>query len=102
MWQQGEEDAILIGLNLEEYWNLTPNEYKKYIKAYERRKKEEFQVTDYLNWLSNRYAIFAFNDPKKYPQKPFSKEEKREMTGDEMERIARRNNIILNTRYNDT
>ena len=45
-----------------------------------------------------RYAMYAYNDPKKYPKKPWLYEEPRKepMTPEEMERVIRRNNRKLN------
>ncbi len=53
---------------------------------------------DISNFNLGKYIAVAVNDPKKYPRKPFLEEDRAEekvMTGEEMERIMQRNNIIL-------
>ena len=67
-----------------------------YIRKEENRGRE----LDYNNFNLGKYMMFAFNQPADYPDKPFTKqlEEEKEdgvMTGEEMERVARRNTIIL-------
>ena len=45
-----------------------------------------------LNWVLGKYIAYSFNDPKKYPKKPFLGDTARqEMTAEQMEEIAKRN-----------
>jgi len=73
-----------------------------YIKKEETRAKE----MDINNFNLGKYIAIAFNDPKKYPRKPFlaklekEKKSKNPMTGKEMERIMKRNTIILGGKVN--
>ncbi len=51
---------------------------------------------DYNLWVLGKYLAFSYHDPKKYPKKPFlAKEEEKAKDDKEMERIARRNTIIM-------
>nr|DAI12707.1 MAG TPA: hypothetical protein [Caudoviricetes sp.] len=52
---------------------------------------------DYLNNLLGQYIAYAFNEPSKYPKPFLNKEEKgnKEMSSEEMERIAQKNNELL-------
>jgi hypothetical protein len=97
MWREMEEDAIRIGLHLDYYWSLNPKQFEKYIKIYNEKEKERFKEKDTLNHLLGQYIYFAFNDPQKYPKKPFTYEEpkKTEMTISDMERQARINTITM-------
>jgi hypothetical protein len=51
--------------------------------------------------LLGKYLIYAFNDPRKYPTKPFlskvidDKPANKVMTPEEMERVAKNNTIKL-------
>ena len=62
-------------------------------------KKEENRAKemDYNNFSLGKYIYYAFNAPKKYPRKPFLYEEKEDntMSGEEMEKMARRNTIRI-------
>ena len=89
--------AFKIGVSYAEHWNTNPKIFEKQLKAYQER----LQEADMLNHLLGKYIAYASNNPKKYPKKPFlgysfgEKKEKRVMSDEEMERIAKRNNIIL-------
>lgn len=83
---------------MEEFWEIVPTDFKKYLEAYRKRKEAEIIEKDYNNWILGKYLAFSYHDPKKYPKKPFltKEEEEVEQKNDkEMERIARRNTIIL-------
>lgn len=82
---------------MEEFWEITPTDFRKYLEAYRKRKEAEIIEKDYNNWILGKYLAFSYHDPKKYPKKPFlAKEEEVEQKNDkEMERIARKNTIIL-------
>lgn len=92
MWRENEETAIHIGLSLKEYWDLNPKQFQKYLNVYKSKKEQELQEKDYLNYLLGQYISYSFNNPKKYPSKPFLQkiQQKREMTDEEMERVAMR------------
>lgn len=97
MWRAQEEDAIYIGLTLKEFWELTPNQYKKYLSAFKRKKEDYLKEQDYLNNLLGQYIAYAFNEPSKYP-KPFLMKKEKEnvtMSSEEMERIAQKNSELL-------
>ena len=76
-------------MSLDEYWNLNGRQLEKHLEAYKKRKEEHLKEQDFLNHLLGRYIAYAFNDPKKYPKKPFlEKTNKHAMTDEEMEREA--------------
>lgn len=90
-------------MTLEEYWNITPTQFKKHYEVYIRKEKMRAKEQDISNFYLGRYVMFAFNSPKKYPNKPFldtitdETNEKNEtpMTDVEMERVMRKNTLIL-------
>ena len=93
-----------MGLSLDQYWDLTPKQWKKVLDAFSKRERDLVKQTDFSNFLLGKYVAYAFNDPKKYPKKPFldkigdEKDERNEsamMNNSEMERIIRANNIKL-------
>lgn len=81
---------------MEEYWNLNPNQFQKYINVYKSKTEHELQEKDYLNYLLGHYITYSFNNPKKYPKKPFlSKLTKKNMTDEDMEREAWKTTILM-------
>ena len=103
MWRDMEEDAVLIGLDLEYYWRLTPKQYAKHIKVFNEKEQQRFKERDLLNFMLGKYIVYAFNDPKHYPSKPFTEKtaQLENMTDDEMEKQARRNTIKMGGVIND-
>lgn len=98
MWRSLEEDAILIGLDLNYFWSLNVNQYKKHVNVYNKKQKQAFQDTDYLNYILGKYISFAVNDPKHYPSKPVLQEQKqhnRIMTDEEMKKQIIHNHIRM-------
>ena len=97
MWREMEEDAITIGLDLRYFWSLTPKQWAKHIKVFNEKEKQRLKEKDLFNYLLGKYVAFAFNDPKKYPSKPFTEKDadQKPMTDEEMERQARRNTIKM-------
>lgn len=78
-------------MSLNEYWGLNPKQFQKYINVYKLKQEQSLQEQDYLNYLLGQYIAYSFNNPKKYPKKPFlQKTQLKEMTDDEMERVAMR------------
>jgi hypothetical protein len=97
-WKSLEVDALTIGLDLETFWELTPSEFEKYAKAYQKRRENEIRDRDFNNYLLGKYIGIAVNDPKKYPKKPllFEEEEKgKVMTDDEMKEVMRANTLVM-------
>ena len=103
MWRDMEEDAILIGLDLDYYWRLTPKQYAKHIKVFNEKEQQRFKERDLLNFMLGKYIVYAFNDPKHYPSKPFAEKtaQLETMTDEEMEKQARRNTIKMGGVIND-
>ena len=80
------------------FWKLNPKQFNKYVKVYSQKTKEQAQQTDRFNYMLGQYIAFAFNDPKKYPKKPFLEEVQQEqkddeMSADEMEKMAKFNTV---------
>ena len=91
-----EEDAVAIGLDLHYFWSLTPKQWAKHVKAFNQREKRRLEEKDLFNFLLGKYVMYAFNNPKRYPSKPFTENtDLKPMTDEEMERQARRNTIIM-------
>lgn len=97
MWRDMEEDAIRIGLDLNYYWSLNPKQYEKHIKVFKEKEEMRFKEVDTLNYILGKYIAYAVNDPKHYPNKPFTEKntELKPMSDEEMERQARRNTIKM-------
>lgn len=92
-----ETDAISIGLDLHYFWSLNPKQWAKHIKVFNEKEKQRLREKDLFNYLLGKYVAFAFNDPKKYPDKPFTEKDTdlKPMTDEEMEKQARRNTIKM-------
>jgi hypothetical protein len=103
MWREMEEDAITIGLDLHYFWSLNPKQWAKHIKVFNQKEQQRLKEADALNYMLGKYIAFAFNDPKRYPSKPFLEEntDLKPMTDEEMERQARRNTIKMGGVIND-
>ena len=97
MWREIEEDAIKIGLDLNYFWTLTPKQWAKYVKVFNEKEKLRIKEMDMLNYTLGKYIAIGINDPKHYPNKPFSEKDTdlKAMTDEEMERQARRNTIKM-------
>lgn len=103
MWRDMEEDAILIGLDLHCFWSLTPKQWAKYVKVFNEKEKQRLKEKDTFNYMLGKYISWAVNDPKNYPNKPFTEKntELKPMTDEEMEKQARRNTIKMGGVIND-
>ena len=104
MWRDMEEDAIAIGLDLHYYWSLNPKQYAKHIEVFNKKEQLRLKEADLLNFMLGKYIAYAFNDPKKYPSKPFLENDTdlKPMTDEEMEKQARRNTIKMGGVINDS
>lgn len=92
-----EEDAIRIGLNLHYFWSLTPKQWEKHIKVFNEKEQLRLKEADTLNYILGKYIAYAVNDPKKYPDKPFTDNDTKlkPMSDEDMEKQARRNTIRM-------
>ena len=97
MWRSMEEDAIFMGLNLDYFWSLNPKQYAKHVKVFNKKERERLKEKDLFNYILGKYIAYAVNDPKKYPDKPFTEKntDLKPMTDEEMEHQARRNTIKM-------
>lgn len=104
MWREMESDALLIGLDLHYFWSLNPKQYAKHIEVFNKKEQLRLKEIDLFNYLLGKYIAFAFNDPKKYPSKPFleNNTDLKPMTDEEMEKQARRNTIKMGGVINDS
>lgn len=95
-WEEGEEVAIQIGLDLNTYWEISPVQMEKYVKAFETNEENKARFVDRMNWYLGSYIGAAVNNPKKYPSKPLlhRKEVAKVMTDNEMEAMARKLTIL--------
>lgn len=104
IWTDLEELAIEVGLTIEEFWELCPRTFNKYVNVYNKKREEEIEQIDTLNFLLGKYIAYAFNDVKHYPKKPFLENETkktREMNELEMERVAMFNVMKLGGKIDD-
>lgn len=92
-----ESDAILIGLDLHYFWSLNPKQWAKHVEIFNKKEQQRLRETDLLNHILGKYIAYAFNDPKHYPDKPFTEKntDLKPMTDEEMERQARHNTIRM-------
>lgn len=92
-----------MGLDLHYFWSLNPKQYAKHIEAFNQKELARVKEADLLNYLLGKYIAYAFNDPKKYPSKPFldTSAKLTPMTDEEMEKQARRNTIKMGGVMND-
>lgn len=97
MWRDMEEDAIRIGLTLSYFWSLNPKQWVKHIKVFNEKEKQRIEETDMFNYILGKYVAYAVNDPKHYPNKPFTQKDTdlKPMSDEEMEKQARRNTIKM-------
>ena len=97
MWREMESDAITIGLDLHYFWSLNPKQWAKHIEVFKKKEEQRFKEKDLFNYMLGKYVAYAFNDPKRYPSKPFTEKntDLEPMTDEEMERQARRNTIKM-------
>ena len=104
MWREMESDALLIGLDLHYFWSLNPKQYAKHIEIFNKKEQLRLKEKDMFNFMLGKYIAYAFNDPKKYPSKPFleTNTDLKPMTDDEMEKQARRNTIKMGGVINDS
>jgi len=70
--------AVVAGIPVTEYWGMTLEEIMIQIQANKKIKQNELKEKAMLDYSQQRLAIFAFNDPKKFPKfeeaYPFIKE----------------------------
>lgn len=97
MWRDMEEDAIFIGLDLHYFWTLNPKQWLKYVEVFNEKEQMRFKEVDLANYILGKYIAYAVNDPKHYPNKPFTEKttQLKPMSDEEMERQARRNTIKM-------
>ena len=97
MWRSMESDAIMMGLDLHYYWSLNPKQWEKHIKVFNQKEEQRLREKDTFNYILGKYIAYAFNDPKHYPNKPFTDKntDSKPMTDEEMERQARHNTIRM-------
>lgn len=97
MWRDLEEDAIFIGLDLHYFWSLTPKQWAKHVKVFNKKEKERLKEVDMFNYVLGKYIGWAVNDPKHYPNKPYTEKntDLKPMSDEEMERQGRRNTIKM-------
>lgn len=75
MWEDSEETALTVGIpTIKEFWDTTPKQFNKYVRAYQRRLTDTFKLTDISNHQLGNYIRIAFSDVwnggNKYPKKP--------------------------------
>ena len=79
------EQAIIIGMPMDLFWNDDPAYYWRYCEAYRQKEKKREEELNSFAWLQGAYiqrAIVAALDGKKskYPDKPLETRSHEEMT----------------------
>lgn len=86
-----------MGLSLEQYWEYTPKKLEKFANVYRQKQENRVKEWDMMNHLLGRYIMYAVNQPKSYPDRPYLEqvEAKKEMTDSEMDRMMMHNTILM-------
>lgn len=87
-----------MGLDLNYFWTLTPKQWGKYVKVFKEKEEERFRENDILNYILGQYVAFGVNDPKHYPNKPFTEKKqnlKPSLSSNEMEKVAMFNTKLM-------
>jgi len=89
-------------LGLDYFWLLTPKQYAKHAQMFIQMREINIRQQDQLNHILGSYIRVAFNDPSKYPGKPYLHKEETatDQTASDMERIARLNTLTLGGEIN--
>lgn len=68
--------ALMFGVSYNEFWDMTPNELKPFIKAFSLRQ----EMIDTNMWVLGSYVraaiVSCFNKQAKYPAKPITSQPK--------------------------
>lgn len=75
MWEESEETALTVGVpTITEFWTITPKQFNKYVRAYQRRLNDKLKITDITNHQLGLYIRTAYNElwsgKNSYPEKP--------------------------------
>lgn len=67
--------ALLIGVDYNLFWSMTPKKLKPFIEAQKQKDKAEFEMMNYQCWLTGLYNLHAINavmseGKAKYYEKP--------------------------------
>lgn len=60
--------AVEAGIPSTEYWSMTLEEVLIQVNANKKRHENELREKAMLDYSQQRMAIFAFNDPKNFPE----------------------------------
>lgn len=81
------------------YWEITPKQFIKHVKADEKKRELRIKENDLLNHVLGKYIAHSVNKPGTYPKEPYlkdlGKEQEKMMTAEEMDRMMRYNTIKL-------
>lgn len=74
--------ALIVGIDEDKFWELTPKTIQVYFRAYEKKRKIQLQDI----WLQGKYFMCAigsaFDKKNKYPEMPYKEEEEKELSND--------------------
>lgn len=72
--------AIKYGIRYKDFMDMTPKVFNAYRKANEEEEQKKVDLIDYSAWLNGLYVRRAiascFSKDSKYPEKPFTEEER--------------------------
>lgn len=60
--------AVEAGIPATEYWQMTLEEIMTQVAANKKNKETELRERAMFDYSQQRLAVFAFNDPKKFPK----------------------------------
>jgi hypothetical protein len=60
--------AVETGIPAKDYWNMSFDEILVQVSSNHKRRQEELREKALFDYSQQRLAIFAFNDPKKFPK----------------------------------
>lgn len=83
---------------------MNPRQWNKHIKIFNEKEQQRIKEKDTLNYLLGKYIAYSFNDPKHYPNEPFTDTNEKKLkpiSDDEMEQIAKYNTAMMGGVIND-
>lgn len=67
-------NALIMGVDYDTFWRLTPKKLLPFLKAYEERKREELKQINFASWMSGIYVSYSIasvmGDKNIYPERP--------------------------------
>lgn len=69
-------NAIMLGVDYELFWQLSPSKLIPFVRAYEERKKDRLNEANFIAWISGVYVSHAvaavLGEGSGYPERPIT------------------------------